>query len=573
MKSPLLVFTKRTRIVFAAGTILSFIFILRLYQLQIIHGERYRTQADQQYIVSSGNNFERGSILFTTREEYQVPVASTKHGIKVAITPNSITDPEALYETINAITPLDREDFIKRASKTDDPYEEILHRLDSETAMSLQDLDSPHLRFHRESWRVYPQDSMAAQTVGFVAYDEDTLQGQYGLERAYEEVLRRDSTQKKNMFADILTSLSRTLSPGWFTEGDLVTTLDLTSQRELNKTVIGIHERWNSTFTGGIIIEPQTGAVVAMDAVPSFNPNSRAQEDAQYFTNPIVSSVYEMGSIMKPLIVASALDTNSITSDFSYNDTGSITIQDRTIYNFDKKGRGPDTTLATVLSDSLNTGMVLIEESMGHKTTRSYLEKLGFGERTGIDLPSEAKGLVGNLNTLGDVEYANISFGQGLALSPIAMTRALATLANQGKLPVPHIGDFVAYPEGSRKDLTPNETSFVQVFSPEATAEVSDLLVQSVDDVLGNGKYKNERYSIAAKTGTAQIPNPEAGGYYSDRNLHTFFGYFPATAPKYLVFLYTYHPKQVRFSSQTLASPFFSLADFLINYYHIPPDR
>ncbi len=573
MRSPLYLFTKRIQLIFGFCVLVGFIFVLRLYQLQIIHGEKYRDQADRQFVASSGNSFERGSILFTTRELYQVPAASTKHGVKVAITPNSITDKEKLYESINSVVPLDKESFLAKASKSDDPYEEILFQLDEDQAKNLRSLDLDDIRLHQESWRVYPQEFMTAKTIGFVSYDEDELRGQYGLERTYEDVLKRTNSERGNLFVDILTSLSRTLSPSWFTEGDLVTTLDLSAQRELFRTVSDINDTWNSEMTGGIIIKPSTGAIISLESVPSFNPNDRSQADSKYFRNPLVEDVYEMGSIMKPLIVAAGLDSQSITPEFSYNDTGSVVVRNRTIYNYDKRGRGPDTQLKTVLSDSLNTGMVLIEKTMGHETSKSYLEKLGLREKTNIDLPNEATGLTNNMDTLSDVEYANISFGQGIAVSPIAMTRALATLANNGKLPTPYIGDFVAYPEGSRKDLAPNPETNTRVFQPQAVRQVSDILVYSVDNVLGDGKYKNDHYSIAAKTGTAQIPNPQAGGYYEDRNLHTFFGYFPASNPEFLVFLYTLHPKGVRFSSQTLAAPFFKLTDFLINYYHVPPDR
>lgn len=573
MRSPLYLFTKRIQLIFGICVLVGFIFVLRLYQLQIIHGQDYRAQADRQFVASSGNTFERGSILFTTRELYQVPAASTKHGVKVAITPNSITDRDGLYQAINNVVPLDKESFLARASKSEDPYEEILFQLNEDEADALQALNLRDLRFHQESWRIYPQDTMTAKTIGFVSYDEDELRGQYGLERTYEDVLKRNNSERKNLFVDILTSLSRTLSPSWFTEGDLVTTLDLSAQRELFRTVTDINTDWNSQSTGGIIIKPSTGAVISLESVPSFNPNDRSQADAQYFRNPLVENVYEMGSIMKPLIVAAALDTQAITPDFKYNDTGSVVVRNRTIYNYDKKGRGLDTALETILSDSLNTGMVLIEKIMGHETTKTYLERLGFREKTNIDLPNEATGLTRNIDTLSDVEFANISFGQGIAISPIAMTRALATLANGGELITPYVGDFVAYPEGSQKDLSPDSEANIQVFGPQAVRQVSDILVHSVDNVLGGGKYKNDHYSIAAKTGTAQIPNPQEGGYYDDRNLHTFFGYFPASNPEFLVFLYTLHPKGARFSSQTLAAPFFKLTDFLINYYHVPPDR
>lgn len=569
------VFQSRSRVVFGAVIAVLAIFVMRLYQLQIMHGDDYRRQADRQYVIAPNTRFERGAILFTTREGQYLPAASTRHGTKVAITPNAITEPESLYRALLSVVPdLEYDDFMAKAGKSDDPYEDILFRQNDETTAALRKLDRDELRFAEESWRVYPHDTVGAQTIGFIAYDEDDLIGQYGLERTYEDVLHRENASKpKNLFVDILTNISRSVSPSWFNEGDLVTTMELSTQRELNHILTETHNTWNADLTGGIIMNPKTGAIIAMDTVPSFNPNQRKNEDAPYFKNPSVENVYEMGSIMKPLIVATALETDAITTEFSYNDEGSIIVNDRTIYNYDKRGRGPNTTLQTVLAESLNTGMVQIEEAAGHQATKTYLEKLGLREETGIDLPNEATGLTSNLDTMGDVEYANISFGQGIAVSPIAMTRALAALANHGRLPSPHLGEAVAYPEGSLKYLAPDPENQEQIFDPKTVAEVSEILVKSVDETMGSGKYKDERYQVAAKTGTAQIPNPNGGGYYSDRNLHTFFGYFPASDPEFIVFLYTVFPKGARFSSQTLAPPFFDLSNFLINYYHIAPDR
>jgi cell division protein FtsI/penicillin-binding protein 2 len=568
------IFHNRSRIIFGLGIAVFAIFILRLYHLQIMLGADYRRQADRQYVIDPGTQFARGTILFSTREGQYLPAASTRHGTKVAITPNTISDAEGLYAKLAAIVPeLERETFLSRASKTDDPYEEILFRLDDETTNRLRALEDSNLRFVEENWRSYPHNTVAAQTIGFVAYDGDTLLGRYGLERTYEEALKREASRSRNLFADILTNISRTVSPSWFAEGDVVTTLELSTQRELHNVLGDIQERWNAQLTGGIIMDPRTGAIIGMDSLPSFDPNRRAAEDATFFRNPSVENVYEMGSIMKPLIVASALDNQAITPDFTYNDTGSVVVNDRTIFNFDKEGRGPNTTLETVLADSLNTGMVKIEQANGRENTKAFLEALGLREVTGIDLPNESAGLTSNLDTMGAVEYANISFGQGIAITPIAMTRALASLANFGKLPTPHVGSAILYPEGTMTDITPDIEDQPQIFSPDTAAAVSSILVASVDNTLGAGSYKDERYQVAAKTGTAQIPDPDQGGYYTDRNLHTFFGYFPASNPRFLVFLYTVHPKGVRFSSQTLAAPFFELTDFLINYHRIAPDR
>jgi cell division protein FtsI (penicillin-binding protein 3)/stage V sporulation protein D (sporulation-specific penicillin-binding protein) len=294
-------------------------------------------------------------------------------------------------------------------------------------------------------------------------------------------------------------------------------------------------------------------------------------KDVAQFNDPLVENVLEMGSIMKPVIASIALDQNAITPQTTYFDQGFVKVGDRTIYNFDKRGRGK-ATMQTVLDQSLNTGMVFIMQHMKKADFKDQWKSFGFGEKTGIDLPAEGTGLISNINTNRDVEYANISFGQGVATTPIAMIRALSVLANRdGVLVTPHIGKAIEYPSGLSQTLA-WPVSTTPLLKPETRKTITDMLIH-VYDHYGDGKYKLDHYAIAAKTGTAQIAQP-GGGYYQDRNMHTFMAYFPAYQPKFIIFLFNEHPKNgAQYSSQTLLPPFTELAKFLINYYDIPPDR
>jgi cell division protein FtsI/penicillin-binding protein 2 len=194
------------------------------------------------------------------------------------------------------------------------------------------------------------------------------------------------------------------------------------------------------------------------------------------------------------------------------------------------------------------------------------------GERTGIDLPSEVKGLMKNLESPRKLEYATASFGQGIYMSPIALTRALTALGNGGYLIKPHIVKKIDYEDSEDKIISYLKEEQPRVISGEAGEEITRMLVSIVDETLGEGSYAKAGYTVAAKTGTAQIPNP-SGGYYEDRNRHSFFGYFPAYDPQFLVILSINHPKGVKYASQTLSDPFFDITDFIIRYYNLPPDR
>lgn len=569
--------TIRLRILSGIVLLIGCLFISRLYFLQVVHGDDFRKEGDKQYVHTLPNIYDRGSIYFTSRDGKDVTAATINTAYVIAIDTSKIADKTKTYDTLNQIFAIDRKDFMAKADKPNDPYEEIAHRVPEDKADLIKAKNLDGVQLFRETWRYYPGGPLAAQVLGFVGNQGEVRKGQYGLEAYYDDVLERhEENVYVNFFAELFTNLGDTLFDSKTEgQGDLKLTIEPTVQSYLETELAGVMNEWHSDQTGGIIMDPKTGAIYAMAINPTFDPNEYGKvKNVSVFTNSMVQNVYEMGSIVKPLTMAAGLDAHVVSANTTYNDTGKVTMNKKTFGNFDGVGRGPGTTMQTVLSKSLNTGVAFVVGKLGNKRFADYmLQHFRMGEETGVDLPGERQGLMTNLSSNRDIEYATASFGQGIALSPINMAASLAILGNGGTTITPHVVDEIRYTSGKVKKFTP--TPGEQAITKETGNEITRMLVRVVDEALLNGSVKIPEYSVAAKTGTAQISRPRelGGGYYEDRYMHTFFGYFPAYDPKFIVFLYTYYPKDAEYASHTLTMPFIRTTKFLLNYYNIPPDR
>lgn len=547
--------------------------LAQLWSLQIVRGAELRA-AGEDGAAGSLAAYDRGDIYLTRADGRRVPAATLASGYAAVVTPASVEDAGALYDALrraassSAVT-LDRAAFVARATPgAGGSFDAASHLSEAEGA-AIEALDLPGVALRRERWRSYPGERSLAHVLGFVGWENEVRTGTYGLERQYEDTLGRESGGRyANFFAEVFAGARRAAS-GNRPDGDLVTSIEPSAQAYLEEALAGVGERYAAREVGGVVLDPATGKIIAMAGWPNFDPNDYGAEgDPGVYQNPLVERVYEFGSIVKAVTMAIGIDAGAVTPQTTYDDQGSLTLDGKTIYNFDLRGRGI-VDMQEVLSQSLNTGVAFVARKVGNERFRRYLGDF-FGAPTGVDLPNEASPLLDNLSSGRDIEIVTASFGQGIAVSPLSMARALAALANGGNLVEPRAVAAIDYDLGAELDLAPAPPR--RVISEESSRAVTGMLVRVVDDALLGGSLAIPGYSTAAKTGTAELPD-ESGGYHDDRFVHSFFAYAPATAPRFLVLTYAVDPRGETYASHTLAAPSMELLKFLLGYFQVPPDR
>lgn len=562
----------RIKFLFVSLLFLAVLFSWRLFFLQIVKGEEYAERVDRQYLRSARTFFNRGSIFFSAKNGNLVPAATLRQEFILTINPRQINNPEKVLELLEEIVDIDdKEEFVKRANRKESAYEEIIYSLTEAEAEEIGQMNIKGVYLFKEKKRFYPGDSLGSHVIGFMAFQDQEYAGRYGLEKYYQNVLSRQDTGSFNsFFAEVFLNKEIPEEVESDKQGDIILTIEPTIQGQLENRLSELVDRYSAEEAGAIVMDPRTGAIIAMASNPDFSPGGRVT-DISVLPNPLVERVFEMGSVIKPLTLAAGFNEGIINSNSTYYDAGEIVINNRRIMNHDKKVRGV-VDMQTVIDQSLNTGAIYVMRLVGMDKFRDYmLNRYGLGEESGIDLPDEIRSLTGNLSSNREVEYATASFGQGIALTPIATIRAFAVLANGGYLVKPHVVKAVRTINEGVRESTPYLGK--KVLDVKATDEITTMLIKAVDESLLGGGIKLPHHTVAGKTGTAQMPSKTGKGYDPDRYLHSYFGYYPAYEPRFITLFYLINPKDVRFASDSIAPVFMDFAQFIINYYELPPDR
>lgn len=545
--------------------------IYRLFDLQIVNYKFYSAKASDQHDFSKILNPTRGSIYMKDRFGGIYPLAMNKDSASVFAVPKEISaeDKEQIAQKLADILGVDKGDVLSRVSKENDPYEPIKSKISDEETAKLKNENLKGIYLSSKDGRFYPYGNVASSVVGFVAAPSNEFVGQYGLEKFYDEKLLGEKgllVAERGIGDAIIFTADREYKPAL--DGvDLILTIDPNIQFKAEEILKGAIEKWQAEKGVAIVMNPKTGAIKAMANYPDFNLNEYSKtKDIGIYINSAVQGVFEPGSVIKPVTMAIGLDQGAVTPETKYIDEGVVQIGGYKIMNFDKQAHG-EKTMREVLQMSLNTGVVFVQKKIPKPIFKSYFEKFGFSGKTGIDLPGEVKNNMFNLNENRDINYATASFGQGIAVTPIQMINAIGALANHGKMMRPYIVEEFKALDGKTQKTNPQEIG--QVVSSETAEKIASMLV----DVVKKGYDKKagvEGYSVAGKTGTAQVPDDKGG--YSDDVIHSFVGFAPAYDPEFIVLIKIDKPQGNRFAANTL-SPFFGeMMNYLLSYYEIPPD-
>lgn len=529
------------------------VIVLRLFIFQIVHGDEWREVVIEDVPVT--DRPERGVIY----DHSGAVLAVDEWDYRVAVSPSILTDPEELANDLAPILQIPRGQLLDQL-ESNKMYEVLARRVSSETAEAIRELPlGDEVQLDSLPRRFYPQGSLMCHVLGFVDFEG---QGNAGVEGYYQTELAGEAAS-----ANVPISPLREQKMVIAREGaDLVLTIDrslqYTVERHLKEALVE-----HGAVSGSIIVmNPRTGAILAMAAEPCFSANNFFDTEKSLFYNPLISVVYEPGSVMKLITMAAALDSGTVTPQTTYNDTGAIEVGGHVSYNWDRGAHGT-VDMTTLLARSLNVGAATIATWMGPTKFYDYYQRFGFGRPTGIDIFGEEPGL---MPLPGSPDWqesfiATNSYGQALAVTPLQMISSVSALANNGYLMQPYVVEEVRDENGVHRH---EPAVLSQAVSPQTAAIMTTMAVTAVQQEVQEALV--EGYTVAGKTGTAQIAEPF--GYHPTDVIGSFIGWLPADDPEIIVFVKLDRPKSAPWGSMTAAPTFSKLAKELVVLLGIPPD-
>jgi cell division protein FtsI (penicillin-binding protein 3) len=548
--------------VFAA---LGFMLVLfRAVYLQIIPDDRLQGLKERQYETTITLRSRRGVIVDRTGKELAVSIRADS----LFADPSLIEHPRKVSRQVAKILHLSVDEVYGKINDPKRRFVWLQRQLESDLVEKIKALKVRGLGFVEESKRVYPNGRLAASVLGFVGREG---QGLAGVEARYDQMLRgehkrislpRDARGRPLLLSGHL--LSENLDGA-----DLELTVDHELQFVLEKELQLVTQKQQAAGAWGVVLDPSSGEILAMAQTPSFDPHNPQSATEHDRKNRLVSDVYEPGSVLKPLLVAQALETKKIQANSKFDcENGRMVIGDRVIREAEAKEKFGWLSVSEILAVSSNVGSVKIANQLGQGLLRDGLAAFGLGQKTNLDLQGESRGILHELPWRSH-HFANISFGHGVSTTAIQVAMAYAAMANGGHLLKPYLVKSVRMPEGQTQHTTPQIVR--RVISRETSDKMKMLLINSTAPGSTGVKARITGYPVAGKTGTAQKVDSEAGGYKKNAYISSFAGFVPAQDPRLVDYIAVDEPRKEYYGSSVAAPVFAKVASFGLRQRQVPP--
>lgn len=561
----------------------SAVFVIRLFYLQVIRHDYYRKAALASQLKEYEIPAERG-VIEAHNGDTTVPIVLNEKLYTLYADPVYVEDPAKAAADIGHIIGGDIRAYEKLLSAEGTRYVVLAKKLPKDKSDELNKLEHKGIGTREVPYRTYPQGDLAAQLLGFV---NDEGQGKYGIEQALDEILRGTPGQLKAItdaagvpLAANEDNVNIEPKPGQ----RVVLTIDVGMQQQLEDILRAGLKRARADTGGALILDARTGAVKAMANYPSYDPADFYEvEDGNRFKNGVVDSPLEVGSIMKPLTAAAALDMGVVHKDQTYYDPSRYKVDDAVVSNIEEDGGAGTRSVRDILQLSLNTGATWLLMQMGggeinqqaRERWHGYMvNHFHLGKATGIEQGYEESGVVPAPNEgYGlNIKYANTSFGQGMTATPLQMGAALAGIVNGGTYYKPHVVEKTIASDGNEHKENPKV-----VRNNVVSKEVSNAIKGMMEYTIQKNKYvygfKQDypAYGIGGKTGTAEVARPE-GGYYTDVFNGMFMGFVGGDEAQYVIVVRVDKPKIPGYAGSQAAAPLFvDLVGMLINNFGVTP--
>ncbi|MCI8497943.1 MAG: stage V sporulation protein D [Bacilli bacterium] len=539
----------RVRFVFLIVSLIFLLVIFKVFYIEVIQYDKLSKLASSLWSRNLPITADRGNIYDRNGKIIATNITTTS----LVFIPNQITDKEAVARDISKILDVDYEDILAHASKKTSI--ERVHpegrQLSYEIAEKINSLNYDGVYLVKESKRHYPYGNVLSHTLGYVGIDN---QGLSGLELNYDKYLTGVDGAIK-YFSDgkghrlNLEEVYMAPQSGM----NLTLTIDLDLQLAVEKELDNVIDMYDPEDALILAMDPKTGEVLAMANRPDFDPNHYQDYSIETINrNLAIWKTYEPGSTFKIVTVAASLEENEVNLfEDNYYDSGSIQVENARIKCWKKGGHGAQTFL-NVVENSCNPGFVILGQKLGTERLFNYVNKFGFGTKTGIDLNGEGSGILFTLDRMGPVETATTAFGQGISVTPIQQVRAVSAAVNGGELLKPYIVKTVSEPE-TNATITENTKT---VISNVISEQTSSMVRYALESVVANGSGRNayiENYRVGGKTGTAQ--KVENGVYLQGNYIVSFIGFMPADDPEIVVYVAINNPKGITQYGGTVSAP------------------